>query len=120
MIVIQPGVGSAGAVTIELWDGLPNAGGTMMATGSDPAAAPGGSASVTWPHVAVTPGNTYYLVFTADAAGQLMCIGGDTNNPYPFGNVFANPGYGSFPDYDYAFESYGDTVPVELQRFEVE
>ena len=120
MILLFPAYGSPGTVTIELWDGLPNAGGTMMATGSDPAAAPGGSASVTWPPVAVTPGNTYYLVFTADAAGQEMCIGGDANNPYPLGNVFANGGFNPFPNYDYAFESFGDTVPVELQRFEVE
>ncbi len=49
-----------------------------------------------------------------------MCIGGALANPYPFGNVFANPGYNPFLEYDYAFEAFGDSVPVELQRFEVE
>ena len=83
--------------------------------------APGGFATVTWPAVAVTPGNTYFLVFTADAAGDGMCIAGDTNNPYPFGNVFANPGYQPFPTFDYTFEAFGDTVvPVGLAGFEVE
>ncbi len=120
MVVLRPSFGSPGTVTIELWDGLPNAGGTMMASGADPAAAPGGVASVTWPPVSVTPGNTYYLLFTADVAGEGMCIGGDLNNPYPFGNVFANPAYNPYATFDFAFEAFGDSVPVELQRFEVE
>jgi len=120
-IDLRSGIGSPGAVTIELWDALPNAGGSLLASGTDPAAAPGGLASVSWPAVAVTPGATYYLVFTADASGQGMCIGGDTNNPYPNGNVFANPGYQPFPDFDYAFASLGDTtVPVELQGVDVD
>src|SRR6185436_12010465 len=33
--------GSGGSVTIELWDALPNAGGTMLATGTDDSVAPG-------------------------------------------------------------------------------
>ena len=119
-IALSSGIGNPGAVTIELWDGLPNAGGNLLATGTDPGAVPGGFATVNWPSVAVTTGTTYYLVFTADAAGQNMCIGGDTNNPYPFGNVFANPGYNPFPTFDYTFETFGDAVPVELMGFEVE
>ena len=119
-IELRTGIGSAGAVTIELWDALPNAGGNLLATGTDPAAAPGGFATVSWPDVPVTPGTTYYLVFTADAAGQGMCIAGDTNNPYPFGNVFANPGYGPFPTFDYTFEAFGDVIPVELIKLDVE
>lgn len=120
-IELSSGIGSPGAVTIELWDALPNAGGNLLATGTDPAAVPGGFAVVNWANVAVTPGNTYFLVFTADAAGQGMCIAGDTANPYPFGNVFANPGYNPFPGFDYTFESFGDTViPVGLMGIEVE
>ena len=118
-IALVGGIGSPGAVTIELWDDLPNAGGNLLASGTDPAAAPGGFANVSWTNVPVTPGNTYYLVFTADAAGQGMCIGGDTNNPYPSGNVFANPGYQPFPTFDYTFQSFGDPVPVELMGFDV-
>jgi len=120
-IGLRAGFGNPGAVTIQLWDALPNAGGVLLASGTDPGAAPGGFATVNWPNVPVTPGNTYYLVFLADAAGQGMCIGGDTNDPYPFGNVFANPGYTPFPTFDYTFETFGDTViPVELTEFEVD
>jgi hypothetical protein len=115
------GIGDPGAVTIELWDGLPNAAGNLLATGTDPGATPGGFATVNWPSVPVTPGTTYYLVFTADAAGQGLCIAGDTNDPYPFGNVFANPGYDPFPTFDYTFETLGDVVvPVELMAIEVD
>jgi hypothetical protein len=119
-IGLVSGIGAPGAVTIALWDGLPNAGGNLLATGTDPAAAPGGFATVNWPAVAVTPGTTYYLLFTADAAGQGLCIAGDLNDPYPFGIVFANGGYQPFPDFDYTFEAFGDAVPVELMGLEVE
>jgi len=118
-IALRAGIGTAAPVTIELWTGLPNAGGVMLRTGTDAAAAPGGFATVNWSYVAVTPGTTYYLVFTAAAAGQGMCVGGDTNNPYPNGNVFANAGYQPFPTFDYTFETFGDATPVELMGIDV-
>ncbi|WP_131811144.1 proprotein convertase P-domain-containing protein, partial [Aequorivita soesokkakensis] len=91
-------------VNLSLWDGLPNGGGTMLASGTSQT---DGTAwtDVFWdPVVNVTAGNTYYIVIDGDAA--LPCVAGDTTNPYPGGNVFANAGYGSFPDFDYTFRTY--------------
>ena len=94
--------GSPETLTISLWDKLPNVGGTMLASGSG-LASPSSWFDVSWPCVNVTPGATYYLVFSSTAS---MCYDGDVNNGYPNGNVFANPGFGSFPGYDYTFRTY--------------
>ena len=59
---------------------------------------------VFWPGVAVTPGDTYYLVFTSTNSG--LAINGSIYNPYSNGMVFANPGYGPFPEFDYTFRTY--------------
>ena len=99
--------GASGTVTISLYDNLPNAGGVLMATGS--AVASGGLwADVTWAPVGVTIGNTYYLVFTSTDGGQ--CIAGDTGNPYASGQLYANPGYNSFPTFDYTFYTLGSAA----------
>ncbi|QQT25174.1 MBG domain-containing protein [Sphingobacterium spiritivorum] len=95
--------GGNGSITISLWDKLPNAGGVQLATGTA-ASSPSSWVNVFWSPVSVTPGNTYYLVFTG--TNNLNCIAGSTSNPYPDGQVYANAGYQSFPSYDYAFRTY--------------
>jgi len=101
-ILLQADIGSSDNVTISLWDALPNGGGTMLATASA-TGTQGQWVDVYWGYYAVVPGVTYYLVFTGNTT---LGIAGDTANPYPYGNVFANPGYQSFPDFDYAFRTW--------------
>jgi hypothetical protein len=103
--------GNPGNVTISLWDALPNAGGEMLASATD-TGTPDSWFDVYWDPVDVTPGETYYLVFTDDNTG--MGIAGDTNNPYPYGHVFANPGYQPFPQYDYTFRTWAIPAPGAL------
>jgi hypothetical protein len=92
----------SGDVTISLWSNLPNAGGTQLQT----ATVIGNSGSwvdVTWPSQVVTPGNTYYLVFSS--SNPNLSIAGSTNNPYPNGQVLTE--YTSFfPTHDFAFRTY--------------
>jgi hypothetical protein len=112
-ILLQAGVGSTDLVTLALWDALPNDGGTLLASGSGTGTA-GSWFDVFWSPVPVTPGDTLFLVFTS---GQnTLGIAGDVQNPYPAGMTYANPGYGAFPDYDYAFRTYYDdavaTIPA--------
>ncbi|MFT3981050.1 MAG: hypothetical protein QM687_11310 [Ferruginibacter sp.] len=101
-------LGGSGNVTISLWDRLPNAGGTQLATGTV-ASAPNSWVDVSWPGVLVTPGNTYYIVFSGTNTAN--CVAGNNNNPYPDGQVYANSGYQSFPSFDYSFRTfYSGTV----------
>jgi hypothetical protein len=58
---------------------------------------------VFWTPVDVTPGTTYFLVFTGNTT---LGIAGETTNPYPNGMSYANPGYTPYPNYDYAFRTY--------------
>jgi len=91
-------------VELSLWDGLPNAGGTMLASGITQT---DGTfwADVFWdPVMNVTVGNTYYIVIDGDVT--LPCVAGSINDPYPGGNVFANAGYTPFPAFDYTFRTY--------------
>ncbi|MEH6766096.1 MAG: GEVED domain-containing protein, partial [Aequorivita antarctica] len=91
-------------VDLSLWDGLPNAGGTMLASGTSQTDGTAW-ADVFWdPVVNVTVGNTYYIVIDGDPT--LPCVAGDTTDPYPGGNVFANPGYQPFLGFDYTFRTY--------------
>lgn len=110
-ILLQASVGSSDNVTIQLWDNLPNAGGTMLAEASATGTA-GTWVDVFWAAVEITPATTYYLVFTGNST---LGIAGDTANPYPNGNVYANSGYQPFTGYDYAFRTYYDTE-VFLER----
>ena len=113
-ILLQAGAGTTDNVTIQLWDGLPNAGGTLMAEASAMGTA-GEWVDVYWGYEPVTPGVTYYLVFTGNTT---LGIAGDTENPYPNGHVFANPGYNPFTDYDYAFRTYyTSSVPTEAHSW---
>lgn len=109
-ILLQPGIGSTDNVTISLWDGLPNAGGTLLIEASAMGTA-GEWVDVFWGYYPVTPATTYFLVFTGN---MTLGIAGDTNDPYPFGYVYANAGYQPFPLFDYAFRTYYTTsVPTE-------
>jgi hypothetical protein len=100
--------GSQG-ITISLWDNLPNQNGNELASATSGAVGANQWVDVFWNPVAVTPGKTYYLVFTSvnNASG----LWGDVDNNYPGGNVFANPGYQSYPDFDYTFREYSSGVP---------
>ena len=104
-IFLQPGIGTTDNVTIELWDFLPTEGGTMLTSASAMGTA-GEWVDVYWDPYTITPDTTYYLVFTGNST---LGISGSVANPYPFGMVFANPGYNPFPDFDYTFRTY--TVP---------
>ena len=101
-----------GDITISLYDNLPNNGGTLLASGTDPGVPSGGEAVVHWSAVDVIPNTTYYLVFTS--TNEDMTVGGDDPGTYPRGNTFANPGYESFPTLDYAFETFAVPEPGSL------
>lgn len=109
------GTSSTADITISLWDNLPNAGGTQLATGTVNGTFNGSPvyADVSWPTMAITPGTTYYLVFTS--SDNTLGLRGHTGNPYPNGMVFANSNYQAFPGYDYTFHTYtcgAQTVPL--------
>jgi hypothetical protein len=93
---------ASGNVTVSLWTNLPNAGGTQLQTATV-IGAQNSWVDVTWSSQAVTPGNTYYLVFSGAVTAQ--CVAGSTSNPYPNGQVFAN-NYNPFPAFDYTFRTY--------------
>lgn len=100
-ILLQSGVGSPDLVTIALWDALPNAGGSLLTSGSA-VGTPGDWVDVYWSPVGVTPDDTLYLVFTA---AQRLGITGDASDRYRCGTAY-NSGYGPIPNYDYAFRTY--------------
>jgi hypothetical protein len=108
-IFLHTGSGGGGDIlTISLWDALPNAGGTQLASGSTALGAVGVWADVFWSPVAVTPETTYFLVF--DTEGGSYAIAGDTRNRYTRGMTHANAGFVPFSDFDYTFRSYADGV----------
>jgi len=104
-LFMRVGIGSSETVFISLYDNLPTLGGIVLASGSV-VGNPGTWADVFWPSVPVTAGTTYFLVFSSSAG--TMCVAGDTANPYPDGQVYANPGFGSFPTFDYTFRTWVD------------
>ncbi len=116
-VLTQAGIGGGDIITISLWNLLPNAGGSMLATGSVSGVTPGQWAEVTWPAVNITPATTYYLVFTSDR--NTMGLAGSVNNPYPNGQVYANAGFQPFPAFDYAFKTYYLPEPAALAMFAV-
>ncbi|MEH6756877.1 MAG: PEPxxWA-CTERM sorting domain-containing protein [Parasphingorhabdus sp.] len=102
-IFLQSGIGSIDDVTISLWDLLPNAfGASQLATGSV-LGTQGSWADVFWTPVAIVAGQTYFLAFGGNTS---LGISGDTSNPYANGQTYANPGYGSFPTFDYTFRTF--------------
>lgn len=109
--------GISDTVTISLWDALPGQVGSNLLTSASGVATPGASGSffdVFWTPVAITPGATYFLEFSApqvDPSSPLLGIAGDAfNNPYPAGEAYAQldvfSSFDSFPDADYAFRTY--------------
>ncbi len=110
-ILLQASVGTSDNVTIQVWDALPNGGGTMLAEASAMGTA-GEWVDVFWTAVLITPATTYYLVFVGNTT---LGIAGDTSNPYPDGQVYANPGFQPYPSFDYAFRTYWDDE-VALER----
>lgn len=111
-IYFAPGYGVGGTFTAELWDALPNVpGANMLASGSG-TATPDTWGDASWPGVPVTPGLTYYMVYTCTDLG--MVISGDVNNPYAGGNVFANNSFIAFLGLDYAFRTWSDGTPLGM------
>ena len=107
-IFLQAGQGSTGAVTISMYDKLPNAGGSVLAQGSG-TGTQGSWFDVLWAPVSVVANTTYFLVFTGDGS---LGIAGDTANGYARGNVYANLGFNSFASFDYTFRTYNDVGAV--------
>lgn len=101
-IFLQPNIGGTDNVRISLWDALPNQGGNMLAEASAQGTQ-GQWVDVFWSAVNINLNTTYYLVFDGNTT---LGISGDVNNPYPHGQVYANPGFGSFPNFDYTFRTY--------------
>ncbi|MEK7323135.1 MAG: PEP-CTERM sorting domain-containing protein [Pseudomonadota bacterium] len=110
-IFMTSGVGSSDTVTIALWDVLPNAGGSLLASGSG-IATQNSWFDVFWTPVNVIPDSTLFLVFTS--ANNNMGISGDNNNPYSRGQVYANAGFGTYPIYDYTFRTYAEPAPASV------
>lgn len=109
-ILLQAGIGGTDNVRISLYDALPNAGGVLLAQANAQGTA-GQWVDVFWGATPITPGTTYFIVFDGNVT---LGIAGDTNNPYPYGCVYANPGFQQFPAYDYAFRTYySDVTPTK-------
>jgi len=105
-IRLQAGVGLSDTITISLWDKPPDqSGANMLAFGSGVATADS-FFDVFWGPVAITPGTTYFLEFTS--LNNTLGIAGDTADPYTSGQVYANPGFGSFPAFDYTFRTFSE------------
>ncbi len=105
-ILLQSGVGVSDLVTISLWDALPSAGGSMLASASGLGTA-GSWVDVFWSPVSVVPDTTLFLVFTS--AENTLGIAGDISDPYSRGQTYANLGYSPFPHFDYAFRTYAES-----------
>jgi hypothetical protein len=109
-IFLQPGIGTSDDITISLWNALPNQLGAINEASGTALGVSGNWVDVFWSPVLVIPNTTMYLVFTS--ANNTLGISGSINNPYPRGQVYANPGFGSFPVYDYAFRTYAESAAI--------
>lgn len=110
-ILLQPNFGSTDMVTITLYDNLPNGGGNAIASASA-MGTQGEWVDVFWSAQSIAANATYFLVFTS--ANNTLGVAGDTTNPYANGMVFANSGFGAFPDFDYAFRTYTVPAPASM------
>jgi hypothetical protein len=96
---------TTGMLIINLWTALPNAGGTLLATGS--AMLNNVTAGdVLWNSVPLTIGTTYYLEFATSAPEISTCVSGSTLNAYPGGILYANAGFNEYPNFDYTFRTF--------------
>lgn len=93
-------------ITISLWDNLPNAGGTQLATATTSGVTLDAFNDVFWNPVTVTANQSYYLVFTSD--NNQGVVTGSEANPYANGLTYAN-NYTAFPRFDYTFRTYSDS-----------
>lgn len=109
-ILLRENIGSSDNVTIQLWDGIPGGSSIMLAEATAVGTA-GQWIDVFWTPVPVTPGITYFLVFTGNST---LDISGDINNPYPYGCVYAND-FLQYANYDYTFRTYWEDY-VSLDR----
>lgn len=100
-----------GDVTISLFDALPTAGSTALATATDTGTADSWfDVSFATP-VTVTPNTTYFLVFSSSNAD--FGIGGNMDE-YSRGEAFLDNGSGGFfpvSGFDYAFRTFGEISP---------
>ncbi len=110
---------ATGNLTISLWNNLPNAGGTMLATGTV-MVNNSSEGDVYWPSVSLVPGTFYYLVFTTTAPEITTCVAGSTNNPYSGGMLYANTGFGAFSNYDYTFRTHSCSTPGFVPAIEID
>jgi hypothetical protein len=94
---------ATGDLTIELYTALPNAGGTLLATGTSTLSGQT-EGNVTWPSTPISIGVQYYLVFTSP--NITTCVAGSTVDPYPGGILYANTGFNPFTTFDYTFRHY--------------
>jgi hypothetical protein len=103
-----------GTMTLEIWDGLSGAGGTLLAsgtTGTNVNQVVNGWVDVLWTPVSLSVGNSYYLRVTGDTiSGYAYGL----TDPYPGGSIFTDDGYHSPLAFDFTFRTYYDTafVPV--------
>ena len=102
-LLVNNGSGSAD-ITIALWSNLPNLGGVLLASGTANTTTNNHWLDVFWTPLGVAPSTTQYLVFTSSNSGY--AIGGDVENPYSRGQVYANSGFQSYPNNDYTFRTY--------------
>jgi hypothetical protein len=109
-IFLQPGIGTSDNITISVWNALPNQQGAINVASGTALGSNGNWLDVFWNPVPVSPNTTMYLVFTS--ANNTLGIAGDVNNPYPFGQVYANSGFNPFPDFDYTFRTYAENAAV--------
>jgi hypothetical protein len=103
-VFLQSDNGNSDWVVISVWDKLPSQSGQKLAEGAATGTA-GSWVDVYWSPILVQPNTTLYLVFSGNTT---LFIAGDPANPYPFGNVYANYGFISFVNFDYAFRTYSD------------
>ena len=105
-------VGSrAASVSVELWDGLPNAGGTLLADGELADFEPGGWAELSWPPVPVTTHTSYVLIISL--TGDDVAIASNSMNPYAGGQAHVGADFIPVLDTDFTFRTWAET-PASL------
>jgi hypothetical protein len=111
-VFLFPGVGAAGRIRIELWDGLPrtvpgsDAGERLAFADTDGIA--GQWADVFWTPLAAKAGLTYYLALAGMGQGNELGVGG-AGDVYPSGSFYVDGVL--FPNLDAAFRTFGPAIP---------